>query len=49
MNIVSLFYVLPIALVSWKTNRSLGILMSLLSAAVWLLADLLAGNLIHTR
>jgi diguanylate cyclase (GGDEF)-like protein len=40
----SLFYLVPIALVSWKTNRALGIMASFLSAITWLSADLLAGN-----
>jgi diguanylate cyclase (GGDEF)-like protein len=40
----SLFYIIPISLVSWKTNRSLGVTISLLSAAAWLFADVIAGN-----
>jgi hypothetical protein len=40
----SLFYLIPITLVSWQANRQSGFLISLLSAAVWLTADVLAGN-----
>jgi len=35
-----LFYVLPIALITWLTNRRLGLAASLISALVWLWADL---------
>jgi diguanylate cyclase (GGDEF)-like protein len=41
---VSLFYLLPITLVTWQTGKSLGLLVSILSAFVWFLADVLAGN-----
>ena len=41
---VSLFYLIPIALVTWYTNRELSLVMSGLSAIVWFLADILAGN-----
>ena len=36
----SVFYVLPISLVTWLTNRRFGILVSLTSAFVWLAADM---------
>jgi len=35
----SVFYVLPISLVTWVTSRRLGIVASLISAIVWLVAD----------
>jgi diguanylate cyclase (GGDEF)-like protein len=40
----SLFYLLPIFLVVWFAGRSFGIVASILSALVWLLADYLSGN-----
>ena len=40
----SLFYLLPISMVAWLTGRRLGILIALVSALVWSLADVLAGN-----
>jgi diguanylate cyclase (GGDEF)-like protein len=40
----SLFYVLPISLVTWSTNRQLGIIASLISALVWFGADLATGH-----
>ena len=40
----SLFYLMPITLVTWFTNRWLGIIASLTSAGVWLIADVLAGH-----
>ncbi len=40
----SLFYLIPISLVTWLTGRRLGIVASLASAAVWLISDLAAGN-----
>ncbi|MFC1835687.1 GGDEF domain-containing protein, partial [Thermodesulfobacteriota bacterium] len=36
----SVFYVIPIALVSWCTGKAEGVAISLLCAATWLLADL---------
>lgn len=36
----SIFFVLPIATIAWTTGRRLGYLASILSAAVWLWADL---------
>jgi len=40
----SLFYVLPVALVTWITNRNLGILTSLAGAIIWFLADVVSGH-----
>jgi diguanylate cyclase (GGDEF)-like protein len=36
----SLFYVLPIALITWLTDRRFGLAASVISAIVWLVADL---------
>ena len=41
---LSLFYVLPISLVGWFTDRRFGLLASLASASVWLIADTANGN-----
>ena len=35
----SVFYVLPISMVTWVTNRQLGIIASLASAVIWFIAD----------
>jgi diguanylate cyclase (GGDEF)-like protein len=40
----SLFYVLPISLVTWLTSRRLGLVISLLSAFIWFLADVATGH-----
>ena len=40
----SLFYLIPVSLVAWLTSRRLGILASLASAFVWLIADVAAGH-----
>ena len=40
----SLFYLLPIALLTWLGNRHLGLIAALVSAVVWLAADLGAGH-----
>jgi diguanylate cyclase (GGDEF)-like protein len=40
----SLFYLAPIATVSWFVNRKLGLTMSVLSVITWLIADLAAGQ-----
>jgi len=40
----SLFYVIPILIVTWHTGLGLGIVFSLISALVWLLSDVLSGN-----
>lgn len=41
----SLFYVLPVAFVTWFTNHSLGVIASLVSAGVWLGTDVASGHL----
>ncbi len=41
----SLFYVIPISLITWFTGRRLGLLASLISAIVWLVADITSGHL----
>ena len=40
----SLFYLIPIAAVSWFGRRQLGWLMSVLAALTWLVAEILAGQ-----
>ena len=40
----SLFYLLPIALVAWFAGKRFGIAASIISACVWLAADVLSGN-----
>jgi diguanylate cyclase (GGDEF)-like protein len=40
---LSIFYMLPIALVAWFTERRIGFIFSILSALVWLIADLTSG------
>ncbi len=40
----SLFYLIPITALAWYTGRPAGIAASIASAAVWLLADIGAGN-----
>jgi diguanylate cyclase (GGDEF)-like protein len=40
----SLFYLIPIALLTWVVNQHLGILASFTSACVWLTADVAAGS-----
>ena len=40
----SVFYVLPISLVTWLTSQRFGILASLTSAVVWLSADMATGH-----
>ena len=39
----SLFYLIPISLVTWLTNRRLGMMMSIVSAIVWFISDVAAG------
>jgi diguanylate cyclase (GGDEF)-like protein len=39
----SLFYLIPIALFSWFVNNRLGVLVSFISAALWLVVDIAAG------
>jgi predicted signal transduction protein with EAL and GGDEF domain len=41
---ISVFYVLPISLVTWLTGRRFGLLASLASAVVWLSADIATGH-----
>jgi len=41
---ISIFYLLPISLMAWFVNRKTGILSSIVSAAVGLTADLIAGH-----
>lgn len=40
----SIFYLIPIALVAWYGNRNLALLACTLSALIWLIADLVAGQ-----
>ena len=40
----SIFYVLPISLAAWFVGRRAGIVMSILGASLWLMADLLAEH-----
>ncbi len=40
----SLFYLIPISLLTWLTGRRLGILASFASALVWLITELTPGN-----
>lgn len=40
----SLFYLFPVFLVTWSTSKRYGSITALLSAVVWLLADVMAGN-----
>jgi len=40
----SLFYLIPVVLVTWYAGKRAGIAASVASALVWLLADLLAGH-----
>ncbi len=41
----SIFYLLPIILATWYGRRRIGLLLSLISAAVWLLVDYTSGHL----
>ena len=41
---VSVFYVLPIFLVTWFTNRRLGLVISVASTIIWLVADIATGQ-----
>lgn len=40
----SVFYVFPISLVTWFTNQQLGLVASVTSAIVWLIADITSGQ-----
>ena len=39
----TVFYLIPIALVTWFTKRSIGLFISIFSALTWLVADLTSG------
>jgi diguanylate cyclase (GGDEF)-like protein len=41
----SLFYLIPICLATWVSGRDLGLLVSILGACVWYLADVLSGHI----
>jgi len=41
---LSLFYLLSIALVAWFVGREQGLILSIASAAIWLMANVLAGE-----
>jgi diguanylate cyclase (GGDEF)-like protein len=41
----SIFYILPIALVSWYNKKSHAVMISIFSAAVWLWADIYSGHI----
>jgi serine phosphatase RsbU (regulator of sigma subunit) len=41
---VSLFYLIPVAICSWYLNKWSGIIMALLCAIIWFLADWIANN-----
>jgi len=40
----TIFYLVPIVLVTWFTKRSIGFVFSILSALTWLIADLASGT-----
>jgi len=40
----SLFYILPISLIAWASNQKISLLASVVSAIVWLVAEVLSGN-----
>lgn len=40
----SIFYLLPVALVSWFNKRNYAVIVSILSAATWLWADIISGH-----
>jgi len=40
----SIFYIIPIALASWYASLNIGIFLSLFSAIIWFVADLLSGH-----
>lgn len=40
----ALFYLFPIALVTWFTNGKIGVVIAFVSAGIWLTADVLAGQ-----
>ncbi len=41
----SIFYLLPISMISWYAGKKYGLSLSALSAAVWLAADLASGHI----
>lgn len=41
---ISIFYLIPIVLVTWFVNKRQGILFSVFSSSVWMLADFLTGH-----
>lgn len=40
----SLFYLIPIALVTWFTTAKLGMMFAVVSAVVWLIVDIMSGS-----
>jgi diguanylate cyclase (GGDEF)-like protein len=40
----SLFYLIPIALITWYSNPTLGVIIAILSATIWMIADIAAGQ-----
>ena len=38
----SVFYLIPVVLVTWRTDQRLGLVLSLVSALVWLISDVMA-------
>jgi diguanylate cyclase (GGDEF)-like protein len=40
----SLFYLIPIALITWYSNPTLGVIIAILSATTWMIADIAAGQ-----
>jgi diguanylate cyclase (GGDEF)-like protein len=40
----SVFYLLPVSLATWRTNRWIGIFLCVLAAAIWLYVDIISGN-----
>jgi predicted signal transduction protein with EAL and GGDEF domain len=44
----TIFYLIPIVLVTWFTRRSFGLILSMLSALTWLIADLTSGTTLNS-
>lgn len=40
----SLFYIIPIAMLSWVTSNQVGVVISFISAGIWLVVDVLSGE-----
>ena len=40
---LSLFYLVPISIVTWRANRTAGLIISVASAVTWFIADMLLG------